>query len=114
MNHSDYLKRNQRNDVLRVLSDIEKLPVKHQRAVCKMWYESYFDETATEWFNNHVKDFTYFFTVENNICRISVSYTMWGSGELIECRGRTTREACRKAITKFYKQYGLQRTNQKN
>ena len=92
--------------IFKELEKIEKLPVSHIRKVCKMWYETYFDErNATEWFNKHIKDFNYFFQIESNLCCISINYVMWGQADLIECTGRTTQEACKKAITKFYKSY---------
>lgn len=93
-------------NIFKELEKIEKLPVTHKRKVCSLWYENYFSEkNGKEWFENHINDFNYFFIIESNYCSISISYVMWGQADLIECRGRTTAEACRKSITKFYKQY---------
>ncbi len=89
------------------LDKICKLPVSHQKSAIKAWYETYYDERAVEWFKNHQKNKTieYDFKIEEKVCIIRMYQHMWGWTDFIEEHGRTTSEACKKAITKFYKTY---------
>ena len=94
-------------DIFKELDKICTLPVSHEKAALKAWYETYYDEPAKKWFKNHQKNksIEYDFRVEDQICIIRMYQHMWGWTDLIKSEGRTTSEACRKAITKFYKTY---------
>lgn len=89
------------------LDQITKLKVTHSRTAIKAWYESYYDEKANEWFNKRVNDneLEYDFIISYRECQIRIYLLYWGWTDLIKESGKTTEQACQKAIKKFYKNY---------
>lgn len=88
------------------LDNITKLKVKNSRVAITAWYEKYYDENSKEWFQRNQKDnLEYDFVITDRECLIRIYLAYWAWTELLKCSGKTTEEACKKAITKFNNQY---------
>ena len=94
------------SNYLKELDKISKLKVKKHQVVRRVMYEfPHSDKSFEEWFKLNGKFLSYEFCVCERVCIIRISEPMMISTDWIEEDGRTTEEACRKAITKFYKSY---------
>lgn len=94
-------------DYLKQLEAIEDLPVKSKHCVRDAWYETYYDQTFSEWYNYNTlnKNFHYRFMISKNEVIILIDYEMWGETELMKCSGKNTLQAIKNILTKFKKHY---------
>lgn len=92
-------------EILKQLEEIEKLPVKSKRCVSASWYQTFYDQTFTEWYKDNKNNFSYRFVIQNKECSIMIDYHMWGETELKTITATTTEKAIIKMLTWFKKHY---------
>ena len=100
--------RSSKLNVISELDKISKLVVRKHQVVRRVMYDfKYSDESFEDWFSLSIKHkcLYYEFEISEKSCKIGIGEMMLGTTDWIEEQGRTTEEACRKAITKFYKSY---------
>ena len=95
---------------LEQLDEITTLEVKHSRIVIRAFHQYnplFLNEKPRDWFSNVVanRKVQYEFTISQNQCEIRIYFENWGYTDLIKESGKTTEQACQKAIKKFYKNY---------
>lgn len=98
---------------LEQLDEITTLEVKHKKETIAGFHEiissndKVSEQEANNWFNKGIssKEFQYDFIIKNKQCEIVIYLVDWGWTDLIKESGKTTEQACQKAIKKFYKNY---------
>ena len=94
---------------LEQLDEITTLEVKHKKETISGFHEiissndKVSEQEANNWFNKGIssKEFQYDFIIKNNQCEIVIYLVDWGYTDLIKESGKTTEQACQKAIKKI-------------
>ncbi|WP_374440472.1 hypothetical protein [Epilithonimonas sp.] len=89
------------------LDQITTLEVKHKKKAIAGFHDINSDEEVNIWFSIAVSQnqLKYEFEIKPNECKIRIYLKHWGYTDLIKESGKTTEQACQKAIKKFYKNY---------